>query len=195
MSEIEGYQKVIDGARAVVENWRPRIAVDPEWPVVGFQKACKTVTPPRKIKAREFTDHGRYPIIDQSQNDVAGYTDDKDACLDAEDGLVIFGDHTCVVKFVTGKFVQGADGVKILRSDCSIEPKFLYYFMSTHPVPHDGYRRHFSLLTRTTVMVPPKDIQREIIAELDDEEQLVDANRRLIERMEVKVREVVGRVW
>ena len=34
VSEIEGYQKVIDGARAVVENWRPKIAVDPEWPVV-----------------------------------------------------------------------------------------------------------------------------------------------------------------
>ena len=36
MAEIEGYQRVIDGARAVVENYRPRIAVDPEWPMVAL---------------------------------------------------------------------------------------------------------------------------------------------------------------
>ena len=33
VAEIEGYQRVIDGARAVVDNWRPHIAVDPEWPL------------------------------------------------------------------------------------------------------------------------------------------------------------------
>ena len=32
VAEIEGYQKVIDGARAVVDNYRPQIVVDPEWP-------------------------------------------------------------------------------------------------------------------------------------------------------------------
>ena len=36
VAEIEGYQKVIDGARAVVENYRPRIDVDPEWPMAAF---------------------------------------------------------------------------------------------------------------------------------------------------------------
>ena len=36
VAEIEGYQRVIDGARAVVENYRPRIAVDPEWPMVNL---------------------------------------------------------------------------------------------------------------------------------------------------------------
>ena len=38
VAEIEGYQKVIDGARAVVENYRPRIAVDPEWPMVELRE-------------------------------------------------------------------------------------------------------------------------------------------------------------
>ncbi len=39
VAEIEGYQKVIDGARAVVENYRPHIHVDPEWPMVTFAEA------------------------------------------------------------------------------------------------------------------------------------------------------------
>ena len=39
VSEIEGYQRVIDGARTVVENYRPHIAIDPEWPMVTFSEA------------------------------------------------------------------------------------------------------------------------------------------------------------
>ena len=38
VAEIEGYQKVIDGAQAVVENYRPHIAVDPEWPLVEISQ-------------------------------------------------------------------------------------------------------------------------------------------------------------
>ena len=33
MAEIEGYQKLIDGARAVVDIYRPQITVDPEWQI------------------------------------------------------------------------------------------------------------------------------------------------------------------
>ena len=38
VSEIEGYQRMIDGAQAVVENYRPQIAVDPEWSIVELGK-------------------------------------------------------------------------------------------------------------------------------------------------------------
>ena len=41
MAEIENYQRVIDGARAVVENYRPQIPVDPAWPVVELGKLTK----------------------------------------------------------------------------------------------------------------------------------------------------------
>ena len=36
VTEIEGYQKVIDGARSVIENYRPHIRIDPGWPMVNF---------------------------------------------------------------------------------------------------------------------------------------------------------------
>ena len=39
VAEIEGYQQIIDGARQVVEHYRPRIAIDPAWPVVPFETA------------------------------------------------------------------------------------------------------------------------------------------------------------
>ena len=43
VAEIEGYQKVIDGARAVVDNYRPHIVVDPEWTIVNLEDFCTIV--------------------------------------------------------------------------------------------------------------------------------------------------------
>ena len=43
VAEIEDYQKVIDGARAVVENYRPHIVVDPEWTIVKLEDFCTIV--------------------------------------------------------------------------------------------------------------------------------------------------------
>ena len=51
-AEIEGYQKVIDGARAVVENYQPHIVVDPEWPLVGISDLV--TDGPYSIKAGPF---------------------------------------------------------------------------------------------------------------------------------------------
>ena len=40
VTEIEGYQKVINGARAVIDNYRPHIAIDPDWKIVELEKLC-----------------------------------------------------------------------------------------------------------------------------------------------------------
>ena len=43
VAEIVGYQKVINGARAVVDNYRPHIVVDPEWPTVALGDVCDSI--------------------------------------------------------------------------------------------------------------------------------------------------------
>ena len=63
--EIEGYQKVIDGARAVIENYRPHIVVDPEWPIMSLDAACQIRR--GKFSHRPRTEprfyDGQYPFI------------------------------------------------------------------------------------------------------------------------------------
>ena len=67
MAEIEGYQRVIDGARAVIDNYRPQIVVDPEWPMVELGKVCDFKRGPfgGSLKKEIFVEEG-YAVYEQN---------------------------------------------------------------------------------------------------------------------------------
>ena len=195
VAEIENYQKVLNGAQMVVQNYRPTLPIDSSWPLIEIGKVIKTVTPPARIQARDFSDDGKYPVIDQSQNPVAGWTDDEKCLIDGSRGMVIFGDHTCAVKFIDGKFAQGADGIKIITVNEQLKPKFLYFYLLSYPIIPDGYKRHFRKLKETLMTIPPLKEQKAIITEIEAERELVDGNHQLIERFEKKIQLAIGRVW
>jgi type I restriction enzyme M protein len=195
VAEIDGYQKIIDGARSVLDNYRPQILIQPDWPMEAFGEVTSTITPPAKIQAGDFRQSGQYPVIDQSQNPIAGRTDDESSLIDGTRGLVIFGDHTCAVKFIKGRFAQGADGIKIIKADEQLEPKFVYYYLLSHPIEQDGYKRHFGKLKESRIAVPPLVTQQAIVAEIEAEQALVAANHELIARFENKIQASLARVW
>lgn len=194
-AEVEGYQRIIDGALAVLDNYRPHISVDPEWQAEQLQNLVDTVTPPLKLQTSEYGKTGEIPIIDQSQDYIAGWTNQAAAAIDPQDGLVIFGDHTCAVKFVDRPFAQGADGIKILRTRQGLLPKYLALYLRSYPLAQDGYRRHFSKLKEYTIWFPEIDVQKAIIAEIEAEQALVSGNRDLIIRFERKIDAAISRVW
>lgn len=195
VAEVEGYQRVIDGARAVLDNYRPHIPIDPEWQTDELQNLVDTVTPPLKLQTSEYGKTGQIPIIDQSQDYIAGWTDQAAAAIDPQDGLVIFGDHTCAVKFVDRPFAQGADGIKILRTRAGLLPKYLALYLQAYPLAQDGYRRHFSKLKEHPIRFPDVDVQQAIVAEIEAEQALVNGNRDLIARFEKKIDAAIARVW
>ena len=92
------------------------------------QEVAKTTSPKGKLKSNDYLKEGKYPVIDQGQSFIGGYTNEEIAFSEGE--YVIFGDHTCVVKYVNFAFVQGADGVKVITANDVILPRFLYYCMS-----------------------------------------------------------------
>ncbi len=61
VAEIEGYQRVMDGARAVIDNYRPQIVVDPEWPMVSLgdlELFCIESGGTPKSSVKEYWDGG-----------------------------------------------------------------------------------------------------------------------------------------
>ena len=87
---------------------------DTDFKTVEFGELATTVRPRGKLQTSQYADTGRFPIVDQGKELVAGYTDDE-SCVVRDVPLTVFGDHTRTVKFVEFDFAAGADGTKLLR--------------------------------------------------------------------------------
>ena len=155
------------------------------WRKIG--SLVKTITPPVKLQKTEFADTGLFPIIDQSQSQIAGWTDDETALVKPDQPLVIFGDHTCAVKFVETPFAQGADGIKILQTTDVLEPKFLYHVLRARPLDNDGYKRHFTKLKEYEMPLPPLSVQQEIVAEIKGYQKVIDGARAVVENYRPRI--------
>ncbi|SCL66321.1 type I restriction enzyme, S subunit [Micromonospora chersina] len=111
-------------------------------------------------------------MVDQGKNLIAGFTNDP-GLLHGESGpVIVFGDHTRCFKYVDFPFCMGADGVKVLKPQAGWDPKFLYYYLASLPIPSAGYSRHFKFLKEQVVAQPPLEEQRRIAEVLDRADEL-----------------------
>ena len=144
--------------------------VNVEW--VALEKVVKTITAPSKLKSQSYCTTGKLPIIDQGIEFIAGYTD-EDIVPVAKGEYIVFGDHSEHIKYVNFSFVQGADGIKILRI-LNNNAKYIYYAFLNFYKKELSYKRHWSTAQQTLIPIPcpdnPKkslEIQAEIVRILD----------------------------
>ena len=121
-----------------------------------------------QVKREDYQTHGEFPIVDQSQEFIAGYSDEVDLVYSGDLPVIIFGDHTRIFKYIDFKFIQGADGIKIIKPNKDIvNPKFFYYLMSKMSIPSRGYNRHFSILKKQKYPLLPKPTQDHVVAQIE----------------------------
>ena len=135
-----------------------------EWEEKVFSDVCITVTPPLKLQSRDYLKGGKYPIVDQSQDLICGWTNDESGVI-SDNPVIIFGDHTCVLKYIAFPFVQGADGVKIIKSVEGFWPLFVYQSFLANPINPNGYKRHFSDLKEKRFLFPKTLSEQKKIAD------------------------------
>lgn len=116
-----------------------------------------------KLPTSEYRMQGRYPIIDQGREKIAGYTDQEDLAYTGPLPVIVFGDHTRAIKLIEEPFVAGADGTKLLypRPDL-FDPVFFYFALLSLHIPSRGYNRHWRLLRDMKLPAPPVEEQRRI---------------------------------
>ncbi len=163
------------------ERYREGAAQSTNFPWRTVESLIETITPPFKIQKTAFGVTGRFPIIDQSQDAIAGWTDDESTLVRPSKPLVIFGDHTCAVKLVETPFAQGADGIKILHTIDALDPRFLFHVLRARPLETDGYQRHFSKLKEHQIPLPPLEVQKEIVAEIEGYQKVINGARAVLD--------------
>lgn len=113
-----------------------------------------------KIKSSEIQKSGLFPVIDQSRDFIAGFTDDRVAVLRySNTPYIVFGDHTRVLKLINFDFARGADGTQIIKSKNKRMPQYLFYFtLMNIDLSNYHYARHFKYLKDSEIIIPSESI-------------------------------------
>jgi type I restriction enzyme S subunit len=209
VAEIEGYQKVIDGARAVLDNYRPHIPIDPDWPMVALSDVAEVImgqSPPGET----YNNKGEgVPLINGpvefgaepfSRTVINQYTT-APTRMCRKDDLII-----CVRGATLGRMnISGYDGcigrgVAAIRSATSQRWIEFLIFAMRDRIFSLGVGSTFPSITQEQlrslpIPLPPLATQQAIVAEIEDEQALVFANRELIERFEKKIQGTLARIW
>ena len=126
------------------------------WEKINIQKAFSQVsTTGKKIPTKDILPFGKYPVIDQGEEFISGYFNNKDKVISANSGIVIFGDHTRNFKLVNFDFIPGGDGTKILKPNVGIDLEFFYFQCLYLELPDKGYHRHFKYFKESNFYLPP----------------------------------------
>lgn len=146
-----GYEdvKIVDG---VPEGWKKELISD----VIG--KIPRT----KQIKTADYYCEGIIPVIDQSRDFIAGYTNDSEALVDIGKPVIVFGDHTRILKYIQFPFAKGADGTQLIVSDVDNMPQSLLYLsLIAVDLSNYHYARHFKYLKAESILVPTQEIANE----------------------------------
>ena len=142
-------------------------AIDPDGIPEGWEKKqvkqlLGEVKRPKKIKKEEYLKDGVLPCVDQSKSFIGGYTNDSDAAISLEHPVIIFGDHTRVLKFVDFPFASGADGTQLIISKEieKISQEYFYFSLDAVDLSNYFYARHFKFLKDQWVSVPSRNLMR-----------------------------------
>ena len=143
-----GYEdaKIVDG---VPDGWKNR--------TVGevIEKPARS----KQIMTSNYQKSGLIPIIDQSRDFIAGYTNDAEALVEKDVPVIVFGDHTRVLKYIQFPFAKGADGTQLIISNCDEMPQsLLYCSLVSIDLSNYHYARHFKYLKAEKVLIPTLEI-------------------------------------
>ena len=215
VAEIEGYQKVINGARAVLDNYRPHIPIHPDWPMVTLGEICKPEYGFTE-KALEQGNARFIRITDISEGGFLKAEDRKFIILteEAKKSLLSKGDilvaRTGATFGKTMLFEEEYDAVfasfliRLRFPKERVNPRYYWvfaqsdaYWSQANALMTGGGQPQFNgnALIQLKFPLPPLATQQAIVAEIEAEQALVASNRDLIARFEKKIQATLARVW
>jgi type I restriction enzyme M protein len=215
VAEIEGYQKIINGARTVLDNYRPHIPIHPDWPMVPLEAACEIQRGKFSYRPRNEPRFygGKYPFI--QTGDVVRANGGRITYTQTlnEDGLAVskLFQPPVVVITIAANIGDTAvldfpscfpDSVVGLIPKRGTDARFLELAMRTKKqylndiAPQAAQKNiNIEILKTVEIPLPPLGMQQAIVAEIEAEQALVGANRELVARFEQKIQGTLARVW
>jgi type I restriction enzyme M protein len=218
VAEIEGYQKIIDGAKAVVAHYKPKIDINPDWEMVELQEVCSVTsggTADRKnasywngdipyVKTGEIffnrIKHAEEFITEEGLNNSSARLISPGTILMAMYGQGVTRGRVAILE------IEAAINQAVAAISCSekLDNVFLFYqlmglyeHLRMISDARGGNQSNLNgkLIKELKIVVPELETQRQIVAQIEKEQALVNANKQLIEIFEQKIKDRIAKVW
>lgn len=149
-----------------------------KWKEVPFQDALKKITvgKHKQVKEKDYLSSGAFPIVDQGQKKIAGFTNERDKVIFDLQPFIIFGDHTRLIKYIDFPVSLGADGTKVIKPNELFDVPFFYFYLLNLKIPSKGYSRHYSVLKEKLVPLPEMFEQKKIASVLNTVQEAIYLN-------------------
>lgn len=222
VAEIEGYQKIIDGAKQIVSNYKPTITINPDWEMVELGEVCEdfknglnfgTDQVGRGTKFINIKDVFSECYVDVANLEQVDVSEKEKASKKVTDNDLLFVRSSVKYEGVGFPSLVKTNGenivfcgfiIKCTPNKNIIVPEYLLYLLRTQK-----YRdATVSLSNRSSITnisqdnlkilkvpIPSIQEQQTIVKAIEEEMQLVNANKRLIEIFEQKIKTKIGEVW
>ena len=208
VSKIEGYQKIIDGAKQVVENYKAEIDIDVGWEMVKLGEVCKVING-KAYKQEELLESGKYAVLRVGNffSNRSWYYSDLE--LD-EDKYCHKGDLLYAWSASFGPRIWDGEKTiyhyhiwKMIPDEKRINKLFLHHILDkdTEDIKAEGGRgiamMHITKagMELREIPLPPLSIQQSIVKRIEEEQEFVNGNKELIRIFEGKIKEEIGKLW
>jgi len=217
VAELDGYQKIIDGAKQVVKNYKPTIKIDPDWPMVELEQICDVRDGTHD--SPKYHQQG-FPLV-TSKNVREGKIDFSTANLISREDLdkinkrskvdngdiimpmigtignpiIVIKDREFAIKNVALiKFHKNSRINRIYLKSILESNLFSSHYLNRS---NGSTQKFISLkfIRGLQIPLPPLETQQKIVAEIESERELVEANKKLIKIFKKKIKDKIGKVW
>ena len=214
VAELDSYQKIIDGAQQIIDNYRPTIRIDPTWEKVklgdicnltyGYTDTAKESGSARFVRITDIDEKGL--LRDENKRYVDLIEQNKVFLLHRGDLLVARTGATFgkTLYFDTDEVAVFASFLIKLDLPKYIDHYFYWIFAQTqnywdqaNSLVSGGAQPQFNAnaIKQLVMPIPPLDIQKSIIKQAREELEIIDANKKLISIFKQKIADKISEVW
>jgi len=202
LDELEGYQKIIDGCRQVVENYKPTTDIDSSWKMVELKNLYEANLDSKRVpitkgdrKAGEIPYYGASGIVDY----VEGFLFEEDLLLISEDGANLKDRNYPIAFSISGKTWVN-NHAHVLRFNDRISQKYVeFYFNQISLEPYltgsAQPKLNQATLNSIKVPVPPKEDMERIVDKIEEERKVIEGNSKLMSNLRQKIQDRISKVW
>jgi restriction endonuclease S subunit len=208
VEELDNYQKIIDGAKLIVNNYKPKIKIDESWDVVELGEVCEIISwqsPESKFYNQDWI---WYPFFQWKTEFTEKYIwNPKNWTTKITKESIKWDILMSVRAPVWPVNINLFDKICIWRWLCAIRPNknillefiFDYLLLIQTNIKWNWWAIFDSInrkdIEEIKIPLPPLEIQEQIVAKIEEEQKMVESTKWLIDVFENKIKERIWEVW